>query len=98
MPRPKKYVPLRRNDRNSVGATIKGLRQEQELTQQDLAGRLAVVGWDVSRDTVQNIESGEREVTDIDLRFLAKGLRVPIQDIFADPPKATSRPTPRRRR
>lgn len=78
----KQYVPLRRKDRNSVGKMVMKLRVDRDLTQQDLAGRLAAVGWNVSRDIVQRIESGEREVTDIDLRLLAKGLRVPVEDLF----------------
>jgi transcriptional regulator with XRE-family HTH domain len=75
-------VPIRRKDRNSVGKAVMRLRVDRELTQQDLAGRLAVVGWNVSRDIVQRIESGEREVTDIDLRLLARGLRVNVEDLF----------------
>lgn len=78
----KKYVPLRRNDRNLIGKAVMTIRTNQKLTQEDLAGRLAAVGWNVSRDTVQRIESGQREVTDIDLRFLAKGLRVPVGEFF----------------
>jgi|GEM_PF-1342668 len=72
-----KYVPLRRTDRNLIGETVARLRQQQALTQQDLAGRAAAVGWVISRDAVKRIESGEREVTDIDIKFLAQALRVP---------------------
>ncbi|EIP98098.1 Helix-turn-helix protein [Opitutaceae bacterium TAV1] len=71
------YRPIRRNDRNLVGRMVAKIRREQKLTQEDLAGRLAVVGWDISRDSIKRIESGEREVTDIDLIRLARGLRVP---------------------
>lgn len=53
------------------------LRKQQNLTQEDLAGRAAVVGWEISRDAVKRIERGEREVTDIELRRLAAALRVP---------------------
>jgi transcriptional regulator with XRE-family HTH domain len=56
---------------------VKRLRKQQNLTQEDLAGRAAAVGWSISRDVVKRIERGEREVTDIDLRVLAKALRVP---------------------
>jgi transcriptional regulator with XRE-family HTH domain len=65
-----------------IGKAVMTIRTNQKLTQEDLAGRLAAVGWNVSRDTVQRIESGQREVTDIDLRFLAKGLRVPVGEFF----------------
>jgi transcriptional regulator with XRE-family HTH domain len=71
------YRPVRRNDRNVVGQMVARIRRDQKLTQEDFAGRLAVVGWDISRDSIKRIESGEREVTDIDLLRLARGLRVP---------------------
>jgi transcriptional regulator with XRE-family HTH domain len=73
----KRHVPRRRTDRNSIGKTVKRLRKQQNLTQQDLAGRAAAIGWDISRDAVKRIERGEREVTDIELRLLARALRVP---------------------
>ena len=76
MPR-KRHVAQKRTDRNSIGSTVKRLRNRQDLTQEDLAGRAAAVGWQISRDVVKRIERGEREVTDIELRLLAAALRVP---------------------
>jgi transcriptional regulator with XRE-family HTH domain len=55
MPR-KHYVAQKRTDRNSVGKTVKRLRTQQNLTQEDLAGRAAVAGWSISRDVVKRIE------------------------------------------
>ena len=92
-----KYVPLRRTDRNLIGGTVARLRQQQALTQQDLAGRAAVVGWVISRDAVKRIESGEREVTDIDIKFLAQALRVPpavlLEKLEEQPKLAGLRPS-----
>lgn len=65
-----------RTDRNSIGKTAKRLRKQQNLTQEDLAGRAAGIGWNISRDVIKRIERGEREVTDIELRLLGKALRV----------------------
>lgn len=73
----KKYVPIRRYDRNSVGRVVARIRLGQALSQEDLVGRAAVISWVISRDVVKRIESGEREVTDIELRKLGKALRVP---------------------
>lgn len=73
----KSYVARVRTDRNSIGETVQRLRKHQNLTQEDLAGRAAAVGWQISRDAVKRIERGEREVTDIELRLLARALRVP---------------------
>lgn len=76
MPQPERYVPERRTDRNDVGPMVAILRERQGLTQEDLAGRAAAVGWVISRDVVKRIERREREVTDIELKILAKALRV----------------------
>ena len=76
MPR-KRHAARNRTDRNSIGKTVKRLRNQQDLTQEDLAGRAAVAGWSISRDAVKRIERGEREITDIELRLLAAALRVP---------------------
>jgi len=82
-PRSKRlYVPLRRNDRNAVGITVERLRKAQNLTRNDLAARAQVSGWDISAFVLRGIERGEREVTDIELRKLARALRVPVGVLF----------------
>jgi transcriptional regulator with XRE-family HTH domain len=75
---PKKpYRPAKRTDRNSVGKTVSRLREKLNITQEELAGRAAGIGWTISRDVVKRIERGEREVTDIELRLLSAALRIP---------------------
>lgn len=77
-PRKKKvYSPARRNDRNSIGKTVERIRKVENLTRDELAARAQVSGWNISSFTVKRIERGEREVTDIELKKLAKTLRVP---------------------
>lgn len=77
-PRSKPYSPIRRTDRNSVGKTVERLRKAQSLTRDELAARAQIGGWDISSFVLKRIERGEREVTDIDLKKLAKALRVPV--------------------
>jgi len=43
---------------------------------------MATAQWIVSRDVVKRIENGEREVTDKELKLLAKALRVPVALLF----------------
>lgn len=64
--------------RNMVGPTVKKLRTAQSLTREDLAARAQVAGWDITFEIVKRIESGRREVNDIELRQLAAALRVPL--------------------
>jgi transcriptional regulator with XRE-family HTH domain len=75
---------LRRNDRNVCGARLKLLREHLDLTQEQVAARLAFVaeetkllpGWIPSRHIVERIEAGDREVTDKDLLVLSLALSV----------------------
>ena len=46
------------------------------MTQVALASRLQLAGWDISRVGAAKIESGIREVTDIELMKLAEVLHV----------------------
>lgn len=77
-----RYVPLRRTDRNAIGKTVERLRKAQNLTRDDLAARAQVGGWNISAFVLRGIERGAREVTDIELRKLAKSLRVPVAVLF----------------
>lgn len=53
------------------------LRKAHQLTRDEFAAKLHIAGWDVSAEVVRQIELGLREVNDIELRILAKILRVP---------------------
>jgi transcriptional regulator with XRE-family HTH domain len=76
--RRKPYSPIRRTDRNTVGKTVERLRKAQSLTRDELSARAQIGGWEISPYVLKRIESGEREVTDIELKKLAKALRVPV--------------------
>jgi transcriptional regulator with XRE-family HTH domain len=55
------------------------------LSQEDLAGRLAVEGfYNLTRVIVNKIESGRRTVIDAEIRALARALRVPLQRLFEE--------------
>ena len=75
----KKSRPRRpsRTDRNEVGPVIARFRSQLGLSQEDLAGRTAAIGWVVSRDIIKKVERREREVTDIELKRFARALRIP---------------------
>lgn len=71
-----------RRHRNAVGPRIKVLREQKKLSQERMAAKLGVVGWDATRFMVAKIETGLRCVTDQELIIIAKVLNVPIQEIF----------------
>lgn len=65
-----------RRPRNIVGPVVRQLREQQRLTQPELAARLNLAGWDISRETLAKIESQIRWVADFELLKLADALQV----------------------
>jgi transcriptional regulator with XRE-family HTH domain len=61
---------------------VRQLRLKKHCTQEALAARLQVEGWDVSRESVAKLESQFRRVPDCELLFLAKVLGVEVMDLF----------------
>lgn len=69
---------------NLCGKKIYILRKEHipKMSQRILAEQLQVNGIDVDKNAVQRIESGERFVTDIELKVLAKIFGVSCDDLL----------------
>lgn len=67
---------------NVIGEQVRKLRYARELTQETLAAKCNVLGWDLSRGTLAKIESGVRCVTDAELFVLAKALKREIADLY----------------
>lgn len=67
---------------NLVGSNVGYYRQQQNLTQQELADKLETIWIYICRGSISRIESGERTVTDIELYGLSKILNVSIDDLF----------------
>ncbi len=57
---------------NLCGAKVKALRMGLNLSQRALADKLQLQGIDLSKNAIQQIESGERFVTDIELAAFSK--------------------------
>jgi transcriptional regulator with XRE-family HTH domain len=73
------------NRQNIVGPQVRKVRDQQNMTQEALAARCGVLGWDLSRGTLSKIEAQLRCVTDSELRVLADALKVSLDDLY--PPK-----------
>ena len=60
------------NGRNNIsGIRIATLRKEMKISQRKLADMLQLQGIDLSKNAIQKMESGERFITDIELKALA---------------------------
>jgi transcriptional regulator with XRE-family HTH domain len=60
--------------RNIVGPIVRELREKQGLSQAQLAAKINVHGWDISRETLAKIEAQIRWVADFELVKLGEGL------------------------
>ncbi|MGV3774939.1 MAG: helix-turn-helix domain-containing protein [Verrucomicrobiales bacterium] len=71
-----------KNTRNLIGPAVRRLRCKKGITQEVFAARCNVLGLDISRGTLSKIEACLRKVSDIELLFLAKALKVNVDDLF----------------
>lgn len=56
---------------NICGSKVQKLRKENAWSQRELADQLQLKGIDLSKNAIQQIESGERFVTDIELKAIS---------------------------
>lgn len=61
---------------NLCGNRIAALRKQKRLSQRALADRLQLNGIDLNKNAIQQIESGQRFVTDIELKAFAQFFQV----------------------
>jgi transcriptional regulator with XRE-family HTH domain len=71
-----------KNRKNIVGANVRRLRNSQNISQERLAAKCQLTGWDISREGIAKIESQTRGVSDIEVLKLAKALRVHFSVLF----------------
>ena len=73
---------------NLCGKRLALLRKQlsPRVSQRALAGRLQLEGIDLDKNAIQRIESGQRFVTDIELKAFAKVLHTTTDDLLSDEP------------
>jgi transcriptional regulator with XRE-family HTH domain len=73
---------------NIVGPVVRKIRYAKGWTQTMLAARCSRAGWDIGENTISKIEAQVRCVTDEELVYLARALKVKEQELF--PPASKS--------
>ena len=74
-------------NQNLIGPQLRRLRMKAGLSQEQLAGRLQVQGWDISRGGVSKIEAKLRLVNDAELWVLARTLSCRLDDLYPTKPE-----------
>ncbi|MGK0270732.1 MAG: transcriptional regulator with XRE-family HTH domain [Cocleimonas sp.] len=67
---------------NIIGENVRNIRESQKLTQEQLAAKCNLLEWNISRGTLAKIESKVRRVTDVEVKLLAKVLKVNVNELF----------------
>lgn len=69
-------------ENNICGKQVTRYRKQLGLSQRQLADSLQLLGLDVDKNAVQRIEAGKRFVTDIEIVFLSKALKVTVSELL----------------
>lgn len=72
-----------KNGKNNIcGKNIALLRTISDYSKNDVANKLQLIGIDLDKNAVQRIESGERFVTDIELKALAEIFNTTTEELL----------------
>jgi len=75
-------MPRKKSPANVVGPQVRKARYRLGLTQEQFSARCQLVGFDISRATLAQIESQFRYVTDEELFILASLLKVSTDELY----------------
>lgn len=67
---------------NICGINIARLRKELNFSQRELADLLQLSGLDIDKNAVQRIESGQRFLTDIELKHFCHVLNTSFDNLY----------------
>jgi transcriptional regulator with XRE-family HTH domain len=71
---------------NLIGPTVRKLRMAAGLSQEALAAKLQLAGWDITRGGLSKIEARIRRVNDAEMLVLAKALKCSLADLYPAKP------------
>lgn len=63
---------------NIAGIQIKLSRENLKLSQEQLAVKIQLLGYNITQQSISRIETGDRLVADFELRYFAQALNVSI--------------------
>lgn len=70
--------------KNIIGCNVRQLRRKAKLTQEQLAAKLQVAGYELDRLAIVRIEAGNRFVADYEVKAFAIVLNVSIEKLYAE--------------
>ena len=77
------FINKGNNGENNVcGRKVAEIRKKMGKSQRQLADSLQLLGLDVDKNAIQRIEAGKRFVTDIEILFLCKALKITADELL----------------
>lgn len=70
------------NRKNIIGENLKRIRLSKKLTQNDIASKLQLKGYEFDRITILRIENGQRFVPDYEIKMLCEVLDVSYDELL----------------
>ncbi|MFR8171372.1 MAG: helix-turn-helix domain-containing protein [Marvinbryantia sp.] len=65
-----------------LGARIRQIREQRNLTQEQLSAKLQLCGCDITRSALAKIEVGQRHVYPDEIKLIKEILRVTFDELF----------------
>lgn len=78
----KAVISINKVIESKVGNNIRTLREQRQITQDQLASRLQIRGCDITRSAVAKIEVGQRHLYPDEIILIKEILSVDYEDIF----------------
>lgn len=72
------------NRKNIIGESLRSLRLERQLTQEELAAKMQTYNNNIDQQMISKIENNARIVTDYELACFALALNVDIQELLGN--------------
>jgi transcriptional regulator with XRE-family HTH domain len=69
--------------KNAVGSVIRKLRNERGWTQEELAAKLQLKGWDCTRSWLAKIEAQQVYVKDFELLYFCAAFGVDLDELYS---------------
>jgi len=67
---------------NLIGPQVRKWRDNRDWSQEMMASKLQLLGWSITRHSLAKLELGLRRVSDCELFFIAKVLKLDLRDLF----------------
>lgn len=67
---------------NASGSQIRILRESRNMSQEQLASSLQLMGLNLNQKAISRIETGERIVPDFELLYFSKVFEIPLAELL----------------